>query len=1243
MKLGFLQLGTVLLAQLNQSYSQEIVDHKRVLKALRSPTQGMQETISHHTLHGPVTGEYGFTMAESINLDDHQAFAGVNPEQHNKLHFNGDHDDIVVGTYILGSHEGEWNNQIEESAGRRLLGPSAEGITLSRRVVAVEKFEGNTIVTTEAAHPQEAVASSMLKVSFKGSKSPAARLPHRSLSGNRELSRWCEDACASTEYYQPDGGDIAICDMCFEYDPSFSLFNFNYDATTRKAKEHTVNLGLSGVECDECWAYLGADMDLELEFSGISIKHFKLEVGGSFGFNYDFKMNNGGIEFQNEVEGEVTEFPSANNEKMNIPILSGFLKLLDIDISGEYEAVVSGIGSAQGSIEAGGGMTFDSKMGVEFNKGSMGKAAQTKLIGRANVEYTEPYFRFKGFQTYGMMSELELKPKLVFDVKGGSFPFSALVMTSKVGVDPHIGYQVSPAARGNFKIVSPTSGQKFVAGDTMPIEVEYSDYDQQHEVLFFALSNDCWGDEEEGTFIAIEDAKLNFHGSGTMEIPWKVPYNEAFSVSLDGDSSSWTCDETKYWKLHLKLATQPFLEIDPSDNFELKVNYENGAYSEGLGVTSPAYGDSFVGSGERTIEWDDDHFTYYASESGTTQGVIKKVPNVDIMLHTYQCAIGSFWCYDNTVTLTDESGTRNDGIYNAQIDQCTDKGIRLSDANDVFALVVGKENTDVAGRSASFSVTEPTCSNPMYPMITIGKSHIVNKDGYELQLSAEIIGGDSEFSYHVSQEYWGEGSIDWNFEATFDQDGACTHDCVVLKALQNDGITSDSSCILFSASVAELRSHALDEWVRLTIEDTDCSWITDQDGDNWLELKWSDDMSAFTDPLPKKVGFYCSSEAWGTGTNSYTICPPGFFCPGHIDAASTGCWATNPSSDGASKVECPIGYTSYRGSSSSSDCYYEEADDDNSITPTPPTPTPPTPAPPTPTPPTPTPPTPTPPTPTPSTPPAQNCLPDCRMNWLDDNECDGVCDNAACDYDSGDCTSHTIVKAGEWCTGTGWTYGYYWDTCPTGYYCPGRGDDSSACFGADNDLYEDGAPKIQCPSGFTSFSGSSALSDCYSNRRLSNEGNAIKKRESPLRVYSLDESNVSLNDDISDFTSYVITRSGNRKNRHLGSSCDKLFYGLGASGGLTEVKLEIDKWGVQKSLTLYKDEDGQFQKTLSKGEYEQPMYDCTSDDLQEGTLSHGDFGHEANDHVDAGGGGAGTIRVSILATAFAGVAFIYFL
>ena len=64
--------------------------------------------------------------------------------------------------------------------------------------------------------------------------------------------------------------------MCFEYDPSFSLFNFNYDATTRKAKEHTVNLGLSGVECDECWAYLGADMDLELEFSGISIKHFKL-------------------------------------------------------------------------------------------------------------------------------------------------------------------------------------------------------------------------------------------------------------------------------------------------------------------------------------------------------------------------------------------------------------------------------------------------------------------------------------------------------------------------------------------------------------------------------------------------------------------------------------------------------------------------------------------------------------------------------------------------------------------------------------------------------------------------------------------------------------------------------------------------------------------------------------------------------------------------------------------------------
>ena len=78
---------------------------------------------------------------------------------------------------------------------------------------------------------------------------------------------------------------------CIEYSKDFSgSFNFNYDATNKRAITQSLPLGgasVTGVTCDGCYAYLGAGFLLIFEYTKGSSPKISAEgkIAGAAGFN----------------------------------------------------------------------------------------------------------------------------------------------------------------------------------------------------------------------------------------------------------------------------------------------------------------------------------------------------------------------------------------------------------------------------------------------------------------------------------------------------------------------------------------------------------------------------------------------------------------------------------------------------------------------------------------------------------------------------------------------------------------------------------------------------------------------------------------------------------------------------------------------------------------------------------------------------------------------------------------------
>ena len=191
-----------------------------VITALGSSGNTLSSPFSHSTPHGEVTGHYTFTMANNSHvLDDHPDFTSVTTTG-DIIFTSSPTSQISVGDFIFGTPAGAWNSTLSDDHARRLLAADTDaadtGVTLSRRVTAVasDPSSGNLVVSTAPAHPQTAVVSSSIKATVDTSKSHAALIPHRNLREDRQLEKYCDEACTIKEYYRTD--DVALCSSCFE-------------------------------------------------------------------------------------------------------------------------------------------------------------------------------------------------------------------------------------------------------------------------------------------------------------------------------------------------------------------------------------------------------------------------------------------------------------------------------------------------------------------------------------------------------------------------------------------------------------------------------------------------------------------------------------------------------------------------------------------------------------------------------------------------------------------------------------------------------------------------------------------------------------------------------------------------------------------------------------------------------------------------------------------------------------------
>lgn len=120
---------------------------------------------------------------------------------------------------------------------------------------------------------------------------------------------------------------------------------------------------ISGVKCNNCYAFFGAGFLAVFEYRGSSVSA-EVKVGGGAGYNVDILMNNPFISGTSSNPNVISGGPS-----LSIPIGSSFLSL-NIALGG-IGAVISGTGSATGSAETGAGWSVTASAGVMYAGGSL--------------------------------------------------------------------------------------------------------------------------------------------------------------------------------------------------------------------------------------------------------------------------------------------------------------------------------------------------------------------------------------------------------------------------------------------------------------------------------------------------------------------------------------------------------------------------------------------------------------------------------------------------------------------------------------------------------------------------------------------------------------------------------------------------------------------------------------------------------------------------------------------------------
>lgn len=322
--------------------------------------------------------------------------------------------------------------------------------------------------------------------------------------------------------------------------------NFNWtpdptgDPTKGAVTKKVMKLdGVSGVECNNCYAYAGAQLYAIFEYkSGGSLFLGEVKVSGAAGFNVDMKIVDPAVQATS-----VTPLVAADAD-FGDPILLGSTGLQLSFRMGGPTGSVSGLGGLKGSANFGAGLSVSLEAGVLLNGGTESTPKQTLSFPVTfKTTWVPPFFTTSGFTPIASSSlqmaltatefirfayvvgPLSVGLESKVDVIGMTgIGGSASVATALVVVEPVVSDQ-NRLLKG-----PPTSSLHLVPGSRIVILYKYANAapGERHR-LFYAIRHLSGRSES----IMQRDFVNADSGSGEHSAEWMVPWQ----MSLAGQDT----------------------------------------------------------------------------------------------------------------------------------------------------------------------------------------------------------------------------------------------------------------------------------------------------------------------------------------------------------------------------------------------------------------------------------------------------------------------------------------------------------------------------------------------------------------------------------------------------------------------------------------------------------------------------------------------------------------------------------
>lgn len=324
---------------------------------------------------------------------------------------------------------------------------------------------------------------------------------------------------------------------CVSYETDLpGSFNANYDfAKDHAATDPLVIPGVTGVQCSNCYAFLGAGILAILEYNTgtyVSGSFFRVEIkiAGGAGFNVDLNIQNPEVSSSKTVP----EVIPPETEYHTFPIgktgLSLNYKFGGVDIT------LSGSGQATGSLSAGAGSSIAASAAVLFD------GANLTFPYKASVKVIPPFFKATTFNAGNSFDvALGLTGTELFQLIYGtslasvSVDFSVQATgTTELSFTTSISKTASSANNANrnniydgnsVELSAPMNQKSFVPGEYMTINFYYDDLPvNELTTLFYSLIT------SDGSEYLLMDKSFSAseQGHGVFKSKWNIPWDSRF-------------------------------------------------------------------------------------------------------------------------------------------------------------------------------------------------------------------------------------------------------------------------------------------------------------------------------------------------------------------------------------------------------------------------------------------------------------------------------------------------------------------------------------------------------------------------------------------------------------------------------------------------------------------------------------------------------------------------------------------